>query len=195
MANAKLDNRAENALSDLQDTLLSPMEEALFQSWAKANQITKPDNPEDHVDYRGVYKEVGGQVLPRGAMPRIAKTVNSEKTLMRVLQERMMDSEGNAVERQNKLEDEDRKDARTEKQHHQKIEQGKQKIEQEHMALRKAPHETKAAELANQGKEIDLEAKKVAGKQQLVNLIVERTMGPSNGSPKTTKSTGSASSK
>lgn len=87
----KLNNKAESALSKLQDTILSPMEEALFKAWTKANQIEKPDNPDNHVDYRGIYKLTDGAVLPNGELKRIAERFNAEGTLQNVLQERMMD--------------------------------------------------------------------------------------------------------
>ena len=90
MPNITLDGKADAVLSKLQDTTLTPMEEALFQAWTKANQIVKPDAPEDGVDYRGIYKETGGAILPNGQLKRFADNLNSEQKLQRILHDRML---------------------------------------------------------------------------------------------------------
>ncbi len=90
MPNFSLDSQAQDALSHLQDTSLTPMEEALFNAWAKANKIQKPDNPQDHVDYRGIYKETGGKILPNGQLDRFAKKLNSEDKLRDILREQYL---------------------------------------------------------------------------------------------------------
>jgi hypothetical protein len=91
MSDIKLTGAAESAMSNLQNTELPPMEEALFQAWAKANQIKKTDLPDDVVDYRGIYKGTGGHILPHGELPRMAKLANDQYKLERVLHERMQD--------------------------------------------------------------------------------------------------------
>jgi hypothetical protein len=168
----KLDNRAENALSDLQDTKLSPMEEVLFKTWATANQISKPDNPEDHVDYRGIYKLTNGKILPRGELARRAKTENSHRTLTRVLQDRVADMEQTEEDKINQIHSEQRQDIT----HQQKLEQGA-------MQLKKAPYDLQMAETKNQGKQIDIQGKQLQTEQekyktdgQLFNLLTQREM-------------------
>jgi hypothetical protein len=47
-------------------TSLTPAEEAAFQSWARANQITDVDHPDSHYDYRGYFKEHGAQPIQFG---------------------------------------------------------------------------------------------------------------------------------
>jgi hypothetical protein len=90
MPNITLDAKADAALSRLQDTTLSPMEEALFKAWTKANQIQKPDAPDDTVDYRGIYKESGGTILPNGQLKQFASKINVEDKLRNILHDRMM---------------------------------------------------------------------------------------------------------
>jgi hypothetical protein len=87
----KLDGPAEAALSRVQNTELSPMEEALFKSWTKANGIKKPDNVDDHMDYRGLYKETGGKVLPWSQLERISTLRNAESRIVQTLSDRVMD--------------------------------------------------------------------------------------------------------
>ena len=91
MPHLSLGDRADIAISKLQDTQLTPMEEALFQAWTKANQIKKPDAPNDRVDYRGIYRATGGAILPNGQLKEIADKTNAESELQTLLQQRMMD--------------------------------------------------------------------------------------------------------
>lgn len=91
MPHLSLNNQADIALSKLQDTQLTPMEEALFQAWTKANQIKKPDAPDDRVDYRGMYRAMGGAILPNGQLKEIAAKANAKSQLQDILQQRMMD--------------------------------------------------------------------------------------------------------
>lgn len=91
MERFKLDGPADAALNRVQDTELSPMEEALFKSWTKANGIEKPDNVDDHMDYRGLYKETGGKVLPWSQLERISTLRNAESRLVKTLSERALD--------------------------------------------------------------------------------------------------------
>lgn len=91
MENMKLDGQADRALNRIQDTQLTPMEEVLFKSWTKANDIKKPDNVDDGNDYRGIWKETQGKVLPWGSLKDIASRVNAESQLKKSLTERMTD--------------------------------------------------------------------------------------------------------
>lgn len=95
MPHLSLGDRADIAISKLQDTQLTPMEEALFQAWTKANQIKKPDAPNDRVDYRGIYRATGGAILPNGQLKAIADKTNAESELQTILHQRMMDHIGN----------------------------------------------------------------------------------------------------
>lgn len=87
----KLSAPAESALSTVQSTVLSPMEEALFQSWSHANGIEKPDDPNNMVDLRGVYKGTQGMILPHGTMPRIVSKANAQSKLEQILSDRLKD--------------------------------------------------------------------------------------------------------
>lgn len=141
--------QAENALHRLQDTTLSPMEEALFQGWTKANQIENPDDPNDTVDYRGVWKASGGKILPRGELKNSAENFNHAKTLEQELQQRMLDRMDELVGKEEDMAKDQFKAERQDITHKQKLEQGEQKLKQ-------APFELKKQEHANVGKEIDI---------------------------------------
>lgn len=91
MANLTIDQKTNDALSHLQNTQLTPMEEALFQAWAKANQIKKPDDPTNQVDLRGIYQMSGGTILPNGELKRITDQLNNEANLQDLLHRRIMD--------------------------------------------------------------------------------------------------------
>ena len=55
-------------------TVLSPLEEALFQAWGRANGIEDVDSPESAYDYRGFFKETNGKVHPPGAVEHFPDT-------------------------------------------------------------------------------------------------------------------------
>lgn len=59
-------------------TELSPLEEALFPHWATANGIDESAHaaPDNHYDYRGIYKQTNGQVHPPGTIEKIASGFN-----------------------------------------------------------------------------------------------------------------------
>lgn len=80
---------ANDALSTLQNTQLSPMEEALFQAWTHANGIEKPDAEGNTVDYRGIYKGSNGMILPNGQLAQIANKSNAQSKLEQLLQEKI----------------------------------------------------------------------------------------------------------
>lgn len=62
-------------------TKLDPLEEALFPHWATANGIDPADHssPDNHYDYRGMYKQSNGQVHPNGAIANAAASFNKLK--------------------------------------------------------------------------------------------------------------------
>lgn len=164
MNDIKLNGPAENALSSLQDTILNPMEEALFQAWTKANKIMKPDAPGDMVDYRGVYKATKGQILPVGQLKQVADKVNSETLLQRVLAERIQDR----INKQTTSKEDAAKDKF--KAERQDVTH-KQKIEMERMKLQKAPHDVAMKKHDVAGKELDIEKQKVGNEGKQIDLI------------------------
>jgi len=163
MDNIVISPKAENALQRLQDTTLTPMEEALFKSWTKANQIDNPDEPNDVVDYRGIWKTTNGKVLPYGELKGMAEDKNNRHTLERELQQRMQDriSEltGKREDFQKQQFDAQRKDV-----------DHKQKMEQGALALKKAPFDLKMKEHDIKGKEMDVQKQRIGlDAQQLGN--------------------------
>lgn len=58
-------------------TKLSPLEEVLFKAWTKANGIEDPDSSDNFFDFRGLYKQTGGQVQPYGVVKSIADAHNA----------------------------------------------------------------------------------------------------------------------
>jgi hypothetical protein len=148
--NITLSPKAEAALHRLQDTKLTPMEEALFQGWTKANKIEDPDNPEDVIDYRGIWKSTNGLVVPGGELARSAEMKNNMITLEKELQQRMLDrvSEltGKQEDFQTKMFDAQRKDV-----------DHKQSMEQGQLELQKAPYDLQMRDRDIKGKELDLQ--------------------------------------
>lgn len=57
-------------------THLTPLEETLFQSWTKANQVDNHDHPDNTFDHRGMFKSMNGQIHPPGAVNDFAKAHN-----------------------------------------------------------------------------------------------------------------------
>lgn len=57
-------------------TKLSPMEEALFQSWARAHRVDDHNDLGNQFDYRGVYKQSNGTILPNGILNNMAMSHN-----------------------------------------------------------------------------------------------------------------------
>lgn len=171
MKKITLTGPGENALHQLQDTQLSPMEEALFRSWTKANQIDKPDNVDDPIDYRGIYRLTGGKVLPFGQLKQITKRVADQQRVKKELMEQARQMEQSEEDQINQLHKEQRQDIT-----HQ------QKLEQQSMQLAKMPYDLQAQQIKNQGKVIDVEGKKAMAdaqksktEQQLINALIPRT--------------------
>jgi hypothetical protein len=162
--------QAEDSLQRLQDVSLSPMEEALFKAWTKANQIDDPDTPGDIVDYRGIWKASGGLVLPHGELKRDAEMQNHQHKLQRELQQRMMDRMNELVGKQEDFQKDQFKAERQDITHRQKMEQGDLKLKQSPFDLKMKEHAIKGQELGlekqrmgidqakigNEGKELDL---------------------------------------
>jgi hypothetical protein len=57
-------------------TKLSPLEEVLFKHWATANGVQDHDAPDNAYDYRGVYRQTGGQVHSPGQISGAADQYN-----------------------------------------------------------------------------------------------------------------------
>lgn len=58
-------------------TQLSPLEETLFKTWARAHGVAEPDHPENFFDYRGLYKQSNGLIHPNGMVPQMAAAHNA----------------------------------------------------------------------------------------------------------------------
>lgn len=189
--NLKIDGAASSALNRLQDTKLTPMEEVLFKAWTKANGIKEPDAPEDVVDYRGIYRETNGEVLPHGVLKQYAEETNNEQKLMQILQERMQERIQQTVGSAQDRADDQFKAERQDITH-------KQKMEMEGLKLKRAPIDLKMKEHDIKGKEFDVEKQKVGietakigneGKQ--IDLMAslmqpQRPLGAGNASTKPT---------
>lgn len=179
MAELNLPPQAEAALNRLQDTTLTPMEEALFKAWTKANQIQDPDNPKDIVDYRGIYKASGGTILPAGELARRAEMHNKQYELEQALHQRMMERINEVTTKEQDRAEMAHKEERQDVTH-------KQKMDMESLKQKNAPHDLKmkehdvkakqldihkqqvgldAQKLGNEGKKIDLMASLVAPKK------------------------------
>lgn len=61
---------------------LSPLEEALFPHWATANGIDESvhGDPNNHYDFRGMYKQTMGRVHPPGEVANAATQFNQLQT-------------------------------------------------------------------------------------------------------------------
>lgn len=68
------------AISRLKQTELDPLEEVMFQSWASANQLD--GEAADGPDFRAIYKQTGGKVLPPGELKRMSEKQSAIQTLM-----------------------------------------------------------------------------------------------------------------
>ena len=73
-ATSKPDPGVLNAQHRAETTLLSPIEEALFNAWGKANGIEDVDAPESSYDYRGFFKATNGAVHPPGSVEHFPDT-------------------------------------------------------------------------------------------------------------------------
>jgi hypothetical protein len=154
MSELTLPPKAESALNRLQDTRLEPMEEVLYKSWLKANRIDDPDNPEDFVDYRGIYKAMNGEVVPNGQLARQTQQQNDKMTIEKALQERMLqrmdEMVGKQEDQQQMLHKEERQDITH-----------KQKMDMEGLKLKRAPHDLRMKEHDIKAKDMDIEGKKL----------------------------------
>ena len=70
----KPDPGVVKAQKQSETTMLSPIEEALFKAWGKANQIEDVDAPESFYDYRGFFKATNGAVHPPGSTEHFPDT-------------------------------------------------------------------------------------------------------------------------
>ena len=150
-SNLKLDGNASKAVSDLQNTKLPPLEEILFTSWAKANQVKNPDEEAGEVDLRGIYQSTGGKVLPFGELKRIVRSVNNEKTLEGVLRDRVMAQSDKVAQGAEKSK--------------QQEENMKHKILQS-AAAEPGPRQLESQMLENEGKKLDLQKQMIAAEMK-----------------------------
>lgn len=199
----KLDDRGASVLQQLQDTELSPMEEVLFKSWTRANQIDDPDAPDDTIDYRGIYKSLNGTVLPYGELKRSTDRVNKEQKLQNLLQQQMLDRIQETVGKEEDFGKQLHKEERQDVTH-------KQKMEMEGLKLKRAPHDLKMKDFDIKAKGMDLDKQRIGldatklqneGKQ--IDLIASMMQpaapmapaGSQHAATKTGTTSGSSSSK
>ena len=180
MHDLKLEGKSESALNVLQQTNLTPMEEALFKSWTKANQITDADEPSNPVDYRGIYRGTGGLVLPNGELNRLTRSVAAESELERALHEQMRQKMQSVIETVQNKQDQAHKEMRQDMTH-------QQRMESDSMKLQKAPHDARmkqmdldkqkmglhAQRLGNEGKQLELAHAMIAPQQSQVTNATE----------------------
>lgn len=76
------DPSVQDAIGRLNRTELSPLEETMFQAWAKANDIAKPDAPDGGIDLRQIYKQTGGQMQPPGTLKNHIEKSSAIQTIM-----------------------------------------------------------------------------------------------------------------
>lgn len=58
-------------------TTLNPLEEQLFQGWAKAHRLGDHNDPANTFDYKGVYKRTNGMIHPPGHINQLAAEHNA----------------------------------------------------------------------------------------------------------------------
>jgi hypothetical protein len=161
--NMKLDGAPGDALNRLQDTTLSPMEEILFKSWTKANQIKEPDAPGDIVDYRGIYKHTNGTIMPYGQLKLLSEKKNNEHKLEQALRQQMLDRIDEVAGKEEDFANQMHKEERQDITH-------KQKMDQEGMKLKRAPFDVQIKENDLKGKQIGAEVKRMDVEKQRLGL-------------------------
>jgi hypothetical protein len=57
-------------------TKLSPLEEVLFRTWARANGVDNHDDPNNYFDHRGLFKQSNGLIQPIGVVKSITDAHN-----------------------------------------------------------------------------------------------------------------------
>lgn len=57
-------------------TKLNPLEEALFQTWARAHGIENQNDPKNQFDHRGLYKQTNGSLMPGHVIRQMADAHN-----------------------------------------------------------------------------------------------------------------------
>lgn len=162
---------AEGAMNRLQDTQLTAMEEALFKAWTQANQIEDPDNPKDMIDYRGIWKQTGGMVLPHGELKQMAEERNATHTLQQALQQRMVDRIKEMTGKQEDFQKQQFDAERTDIEHGQSMEAGKLKLKQAPFDLKMKEHDIRGKEMGIEQKKIGLESQKLGNQGKEIDLI------------------------
>ena len=79
------DPEVQTAIQRLTRIELSPLEEAMFQSWATANQLEEFVEPQDGsgVDIRELYQQSGGKVMPPGQLKSQIEKESAMECLMK----------------------------------------------------------------------------------------------------------------
>lgn len=79
----KPDAAVQQAIQKLSQVELSPLEEQLFKGWLAANGMEEGKDMDDSMDYRKVYKDSGGKVLPTGQLQKQLEKESAIQTLMK----------------------------------------------------------------------------------------------------------------
>lgn len=84
-------NAEEKQIQPMFNTQLEPLEEVLFQSWMRANNLTEPGQDvadvEPQLDYRGLYRSTGGQVFPHQQLKQSIEQMAARQTMLKMLTE------------------------------------------------------------------------------------------------------------
>lgn len=75
--------RVMEATNRMSQTQLSPLEDTLFRAWANANGIKDPDKDQTGLDLRGLYRQIGGKVMPPNMIQRMGDQSTLENELMK----------------------------------------------------------------------------------------------------------------
>ena len=81
----KPDPAVKQAIAKLQQTQLSPLEEQLFVGWMAANGMDaeKMGNSDSPIDFRHIYKESNGKVMPTGQLQKQVEKQSAIDTIMK----------------------------------------------------------------------------------------------------------------
>lgn len=82
-AGSQIDPNVDEAIHRLNQTELSPLEEAMFQSWSGANDVQDYGGPHNGMDFRGIYKQTGGKMFPPGILKQHADREEAIQTMMK----------------------------------------------------------------------------------------------------------------
>lgn len=150
-------------------TQLSPLEEALFQSWARAHRVEDHNDPDNQFDYRGTYKETNGQIHPPGLINKMAADhnamMNEQGEGGEAIDPAMaaVEHQKNLMEADHKAKDREHKERINTENNKVKILLKKMELEFKHkMAEQDRAHKAQEAEIARQHANAQAEADRVS---------------------------------